>query len=616
MKRVTAVLALMMLAFSPLGGAWAGQGTWEKHGAMRMDGDQFARWVARHMSAPKAHIDPEISKRLSGLKARGAGSSIDLLQYLNHVPSEREQGKCGNCWVWASTTLYEVMLGVAKDEKQDRLSIQYTNSCKTYDSGERCACCGGDLATFVSWYNSRGKTILWSNTNASYADASRTCSDAYVCTAAGVSCGTIDMSSEIKVGQYQADGITTHGVGSGTAIDNVKNVLNQKKAVEFSFALANSKDWDAFDRFWTTEDETALWHHDRYCGKTYDPTTGVAHAMVLVGYNDTSTDKSRHYWVILNSAGTADGKRPNGVFRMPMYMNYDCTLTQEGQAKYVMHFENLAEKVGKSLTVNLKGTGAGTVTSNPAGINCTSSQKVCSASFTEGTTVTLTARATSSSTFAGWSGGGCSGKGACTVTLDEDVDVTDEFDTDCTYDLSKASQQFPWRGGSLWVGVTADGGDECPSPEVRTTAPWIKTKASLFADNRGAVLVTAIPNETRSTRSAPVTIGGRTFTVSQAAVACQISTLRPPLRPISAPPLFRVSSPSSPMPACPWIAEVDNAAKDLAYYRDGASSGTGTGRITYSVTVNDTGKARTGRITVSVTGDSKKKIFTVTQAKK
>ena len=60
------------------------------------------------------------------------------------------------------------------------------------------------------------------------------------------------------------------------------------------------------------------------------------------------------------------------------------------------------------LTVSKGGTGSGTVTSSPAGINCGST---CSATYNSGTSVTLTAAAASGSTFGGWSGA-CSGTGS------------------------------------------------------------------------------------------------------------------------------------------------------------------------------------------------------------
>src|SRR4029453_16101587 len=58
----------------------------------------------------------------------------------------------------------------------------------------------------------------------------------------------------------------------------------------------------------------------------------------------------------------------------------------------------------QTLTVTKSGTGAGPVTSNPAGINCGGT---CSASFSFNSGVTLTAAASAGSTFTGWSGGGC-----------------------------------------------------------------------------------------------------------------------------------------------------------------------------------------------------------------
>lgn len=77
------------------------------------------------------------------------------------------------------------------------------------------------------------------------------------------------------------------------------------------------------------------------------------------------------------------------------------------------------------LTVQLSGAGTGTVSSSPAGINCGST---CSANFNTGSQVTLSASASNTSTFAGWSGGGCSGTSStCTVTLSGNQAVSAAF---------------------------------------------------------------------------------------------------------------------------------------------------------------------------------------------
>lgn len=79
---------------------------------------------------------------------------------------------------------------------------------------------------------------------------------------------------------------------------------------------------------------------------------------------------------------------------------------------------------GQSLTVTKAGTGTGTVTSSPAGIDCGSD---CTESYATGTSVTLTATPSAGSVFAGWSGA-CTGTGTCTVAMTEARSVTATFD--------------------------------------------------------------------------------------------------------------------------------------------------------------------------------------------
>jgi hypothetical protein len=85
-----------------------------------------------------------------------------------------------------------------------------------------------------------------------------------------------------------------------------------------------------------------------------------------------------------------------------------------------------------NLGVSTQGTGSGSVTSSPAGIDCGAD---CSGEFEQGTVVTLTATPAPDSVFSGWSGGGCSGTGDCTVTLSGDREVTATF-TKKTHTLS------------------------------------------------------------------------------------------------------------------------------------------------------------------------------------
>jgi Divergent InlB B-repeat domain len=81
-----------------------------------------------------------------------------------------------------------------------------------------------------------------------------------------------------------------------------------------------------------------------------------------------------------------------------------------------------------ALHVAVTGGGSGGVSSSPAGINaCGTPGGACEASYDDGTVVTLTAQPTAGSEFAGWSGG-CSGAGACQVTIGAGTTPTARFE--------------------------------------------------------------------------------------------------------------------------------------------------------------------------------------------
>jgi alpha-tubulin suppressor-like RCC1 family protein len=80
------------------------------------------------------------------------------------------------------------------------------------------------------------------------------------------------------------------------------------------------------------------------------------------------------------------------------------------------------------LRVTTGGSGAGEVSSSPAGIeDCGSAAGTCEASYVDGAKITLTAQPAAGSTFTGWSGGGCAGTETCRVTLNADTVVTANF---------------------------------------------------------------------------------------------------------------------------------------------------------------------------------------------
>jgi hypothetical protein len=97
-----------------------------------------------------------------------------------------------------------------------------------------------------------------------------------------------------------------------------------------------------------------------------------------------------------------------------------CTTVMPPIGQTVFATFNLAP----TFTLNISGTGGGTVAISPADITCNST---CSSSFPQGTRLELTAMPNGASTFAGWSGADCAGTGSCIVVMNGDQTVTAQF---------------------------------------------------------------------------------------------------------------------------------------------------------------------------------------------
>ena len=121
---------------------------------------------------------------------------------------------------------------------------------------------------------------------------------------------------------------------------------------------------------------------------------------------------------------------------------------------YNGNFDAFVAKVGlvQDLTVSKAGGGSGTVTSAPAGIDCGLD---CTESYAHGTSVTLTATPAANSAFAGWSGGGCSGTGTCTVTMDAAKAVT------ATFEIAQRALTIAKAGGGSGTVTSSPGGIDC-----------------------------------------------------------------------------------------------------------------------------------------------------------
>ena len=97
-----------------------------------------------------------------------------------------------------------------------------------------------------------------------------------------------------------------------------------------------------------------------------------------------------------------------------------CQLTVSADASTTATFQEL-----HALSVETTGSGSGSITSDPPGVDCGLD---CAGIFEVGTTVTLTATPAPGSAFTGWAPGDCTGTEPCSLFVSRDFAVSGVFD--------------------------------------------------------------------------------------------------------------------------------------------------------------------------------------------
>jgi photosystem II stability/assembly factor-like uncharacterized protein len=264
-----------------------------------------------------------------------------------------------------------------------------------------------------------------------------------------------------------------------------------------------------------------------------------------------------------------------------------------------------------SLHVSKLGTGVGSVTSTPSGIDC---GYTCTALYTEGTSVTLTATPSSGSIFTGWSGGGCSGTDLCTITLNSNTTVEASFalSGNCVYTISPVNKTFKANGGSVSIKVSATGQTNCPAPPVNANVQWISVSGiPSWKANKETVKLTVQQNSSSQSRTGVVSIGGEDLTIQEDGAICKLTALTPSSGKYpntGGSGSFDITvSPHD----CGW-----NVATTFDWIHLDTTTGTGNGTATFHMDANGTGKNKAGKINVSLDQNAtKKKTFTVNENK-
>jgi hypothetical protein len=169
----------------------------------------------------------------------------------------------------------------------------------------------------------------------------------------------------------------------------------------------------------------------------------------------------------------------------------------------------------------------------------------------------------------------------------------------CDISISPSSVSSGSDPSSGTVTVTAP--SAC-SWTATSSAAWLTVTGGSSGSGNGTVQYDVAANTTNSTRTGSLTIGGRVFSVTQAAPHCSIvlSTTSVSLTAASAFRSVNVTSGSG----CSWTATSSVPWITIA----GGGTGTGMGLVSYTVAANTSTSSRTG--TIDVNGE----IHTVVQA--
>ena len=124
--------------------------------------------------------------------------------------------------------------------------------------------------------------------------------------------------------------------------------------------------------------------------------------------------------------------------------------------------------IDETLTVTVSGDGSGTIVSDAGGLDCT---VTCTVNFPLGSTLTLIATADEGSHFAGWSGGGCSGTGNCTVAMTSAQAVTATF-TALAWDPTWSLPGVTYTNGNLSISGNSTGTKNVRTNIGRSSGKW------------------------------------------------------------------------------------------------------------------------------------------------
>ncbi|WP_295443585.1 C1 family peptidase [uncultured Thiodictyon sp.] len=354
------------------------------------------------------------------------------------VPAVRDQGSCGSCWAFGTVGIMEVALARAGTSSVD-LSEQFLVSCNL----DRWSCADGGWNASKYHYDTLGR---------SQSTIGAVLESAKPYTATDSACTTAyDHPYRASAWRF-----ITGSEFTMPTVDQIKDAIMTHGAVSSAVCVDNG---------WYSYSGSVYAGSGNVCGG------GVNHEIVLVGWDDSTQS-----WILRNSWGTNWGE--HGYMRI----RYDQTGANSRVGQGAAWIDVAPVGDAHLLNVTLAGTGSGSVSSAPVGIDCGSD---CVESYNATTSVTLSAAASGGSTFAGWSGA-CSGTGACTLAMSADHSVTATFNGVPSGSLADAvdNTSLSWTtgGDGSWArqtSVSHDGSDAAQSGNISDSGTtWMQTSVT------------------------------------------------------------------------------------------------------------------------------------------
>jgi len=300
------------------------------------------------------------------------------------------------------------------------------------------------------------------------------------------------------------------------------------------------------------------------------------------------TAVSNASWLTVDTAsGTGSGPASFTAAANPTLSQRNGTVTVAGQTFTVTQAANTCTYTLSSTSETVAGSGATTSTTvTPSAESCDWSA-VSNESW-----LTITA--------------GASGPGTATVLFTASINplalqrtgtatiagqtfTVTQTAGGCTYSIAPAGQTVSVNGGTASTTVTPSNAS-CDWAAI-SNASWVTVVTGASATGTGPASFNVAPNPNTSQRSGTVTIGERTFTITQ--TGCTFSIL-PTIQNVSASAGTTSTAVTASGTACVWTSVSNNPWITVTN-----GSGEGSGTATFTYTANSTTSQRVGTVTVA-----------------